>query len=316
MAAASAQPSSRRQPWPSRPWQPRRSLLLGVSLGLLGLGSLGSLGLLGGGGSLGLLGFGLLGGSLGGFLAAPSASLAFSALAASAAAFFSAALAACSALALAAASALSSLGTNRAASLRGRPRLPRQPWRPARGSLGAGVRARRRRREARLGRRRSGSPRRGGLGGIDADCLFTAVCAMTFLTAGSTPRAATGADAGAWRRRGRRLRAGFAFGHHLGGSKPRSSLYSAVCATWLPWTDASASAEGAARRESQHRGRDAPATGTGGRGVAMRCRRRSATVSRFFSGRIDNNAITSLSEAIGRGAGEKRRARGARRGGV
>ena len=36
----------------------------------------------------------------------------------------------------------------------------------------------------------------------------------------------------------------------LAGSNPRSSLYSAVCATWLPWKDASASADGAAAESS------------------------------------------------------------------
>mmetsp|Transcript_13257 Transcript_13257/g.51899 ORF Transcript_13257/g.51899 Transcript_13257/m.51899 type:complete len:261 (-) Transcript_13257:286-1068(-) len=162
------------------------------------------------------------------FLAAASAAflasaLAFSALAASAAALFSAALAACSAFALAAASALSSPALRAASSFRAAASA-------ASAALAALIAA--------TLEPASSEAIAVGLASavwvvapeedLEASTLttFTAVCAMTFLTAGSTPRA-TGADAGAWYAGGATFEPVFAFITEA-GSKPRSSLYSAV----------------------------------------------------------------------------------------
>ena len=242
------------------------------------------------------------------FLAAASAAflasaLAFSALAASAAALFSAALAACSAFALAAASALSSPALRAASSFRAAASA-------ASAALAALIAA--------TLEPASSEAMAVGLASavwvvapeedLAASTLttFTAVCAMTFLTAGSTPRA-TGADAGAWYAGGATFEPVFAFITEA-GSKPRSSLYSAVCATWLPWKDARASADGAAA-ESSIADAMAPATGTGGRvvGCVGQPRRRRARPSLVFS--RDGSITTRLRrypKQLGAGAGEKR----------
>ena len=229
--------------------------------------------------------------------------MAFSALAASAAALFSAALAACSALALAAASALSSPALRAASSFRAAASA-------ASAALAALIAA--------TLEPASSEAMAVGLASavwvvapeedLAASTLttFTAVCAMTFLTAGSTPRA-TFADAGAWYAGGATFEPVFAFITEA-GSKPRSSLYSAVCATWLPWKDARASADGAAA-ESSIADAMAPATGTGGRGMgcAGQPRRRRARPSLVFS--RDGSITTRLRrypKQLGAGAGEKR----------
>ena len=86
----------------------------------------------------------------------------------------------------------------------------------------------------------------------------------------------------------------------LAGSNPRSSLYSAVCATWLPWKDASASADGAAAESSTADAMAPVDDGDRGGDRGQRGRTWPTVASFFFLGRIDNNAITSLSDGIGR----------------